>query len=157
MSTVTVGVIDVFDPRFADDPTGAVVVPVNCLGAMGAGLALAAAKRWPEIVGPYKAVCRSEAMRPGELHVFAANRRVWLASTKRDWRDPSRGSWAIECAEQIAEMTHHRDDVVRVAVPALGCGLGGLSWRAYGPAIAEALRGGADHATIYLCPPRECR
>jgi O-acetyl-ADP-ribose deacetylase (regulator of RNase III) len=154
MSRVEVGAVNIFAPNWSVDPGGALVVPVNTIGVMGAGLALDVAKRYPEVVAPYKAACRSGSVRPGEAHVFAVNDRVWFAATKADWRAPSRGSWVVSCAEQIAALSHRRPDVREVAVPALGCGLGCLSWEAYGPAIAEALRGGARHVTFFLSPPR---
>lgn len=60
--TISISNGDLFAPGF-----DAVVIPVNCVGAMGAGLAREAARRWPGVEAPYKAACSKGWMAPGEL------------------------------------------------------------------------------------------
>ncbi len=147
MSTVIVGKVDIFDPRFAVR-----VIPVNCVGVMGKGLAKEAARRWPTVYAPYQAACDAGRMRPGDAFDFDEAPGVWLAATKDHWRRPSAGSWAIRCAESIA-LKALGFRATSYAVPALGCGLGGLPWDIYGRPITHALSQGPDNVTFYLSPP----
>jgi len=66
-------------------------------------------------------------MRPGRVHdaVLPDGRRILSVATKRHWRDNSR----IEDVDLgLAALKEYLDatGLISVAVPALGCGLGGL-------------------------------
>jgi O-acetyl-ADP-ribose deacetylase (regulator of RNase III) len=117
------------------------VNPVNCVGASGKGLALEFKRRFPEMEKSYRAFCRRGEMRPGRLHLWRNPPRchsVVCFPTKRHWRDRSR----IEDIE--AGLAALRDlclgeDLGWVALPRLGCGLGGLSWDVVGPLVDHYL------------------
>ena len=131
----------------------ALVNPVNTVGVMGAGLAKQFATRWPAMVSDYQQACRSGDLRPGTVHAWLNPRAIpaeptsvacdehgplwdsswvtprWIVNvpTKRHWRDPSR----LDDVEQGVAALAAWIAAVRpswVAVPALGCGLGGLPW-----------------------------
>lgn len=122
---------DIFD-SMAD----AIVIPVNTVGVMGAELALRCKKKYPEIVGLYRYACWSGALRIGTVHVHRVDPdgpglphpRIICLPTKRDWKDPSKLIYVerglIELRKQIAERS-----IMSVAIPALGCGNGGLAWQ----------------------------
>lgn len=123
----------------------AVACPVNCVGKMGAGLALAVARRWPDCVRPYEFAC-SQGLQPGEvvrafvtLPTARATRLlvVYHVPTKRHWRDPSDLADVAESIETLADLAE-RDPVESLYVPALGCGLGGLAWADVRPLLVEA-------------------
>jgi O-acetyl-ADP-ribose deacetylase (regulator of RNase III) len=128
-----------------DDDSDAIVIPVNCVGVMGKGLALAAKKRWPELALRHKADCAMPGrhrLEPGEirgstlvLNPGEERRMVWFAATKDHWRAPSRIEWVEECCKNLANFYsggvsdyYRRQGVPMLAVPALGCGCGELSW-----------------------------
>lgn len=115
-----------------DDPSDAIVIPVNCVGVMGKGLALAARRRWPEIDEPYKTYCREKVIGPGAVWVERVSDRVVLfAATKDHWKDPSRLHWIRACCAKIAYIVKGESVIFSassVAVPALGCGNGDLDW-----------------------------
>lgn len=110
----------------------ALVNPVNCVGIMGRGLALQFRKAFPQNFTAYAAACKRGVVQPGRMFVSATGspdnpRHIINFPTKRHWRDKSR----LEDIEEglvalVAEVT--RLGLTSIAVPPLGCGLGGLSW-----------------------------
>lgn len=133
----------------------AVVIPVNAVGTPGKGLALAAAKRWPEWAKDYKRACKVYQLQAGEIHVSrfdytppSTPRYIIAAAVKDHWRDPS----TLECVEQVlcplrawAWKSHPRD----LAVPALGCGLGGLAWSDVLPLMEAILPQAGCEIVVY--------
>jgi O-acetyl-ADP-ribose deacetylase (regulator of RNase III) len=130
----------------------ALVVPTNCLGANGAGLARAAARCFPTAMGFYSASCRAGRVRPGVVVPYdywatagptvrpaSYPRYVVCVPTKDDWRKPSELAYVQAGATALAAWAL-AVDAGSVAVPALGCGLGGLAWDDVRPALEEALR-----------------
>ena len=116
----------------------ALVNPVNCVGVMGKGLALQFRHRFPDNYEAYRDACARRALRPGRCFVFDAgagpSRFVVNFPTKRHWRDRSR---IEDIAAGLDDLAAGLDDLAgildrrairSVAVPPLGCGLGGLPW-----------------------------
>ncbi len=102
---------------------------VNCVGVMGAGVALAFKERYPEMFREYKRECEAGRIKPGKLHVWKRLHGDWVINfpTKRHWRDKSRYEDIKAGLEALRE--YLKDYVgVSVALPALGCGHGGLDW-----------------------------
>lgn len=116
-----------------DTDADAIVIPVNCTGVMGAGLAKQAADRFPLTRAVYGAVCDKHLLRPGRIFIDTSTydgKRLLLAATKDHWRDPSRIEWIEDICATLKEWyTVQNIGMVghSVAVPLLGCGLGGLS------------------------------
>lgn len=114
---------------------------VNCVGVMGAGVALAFKSKYPEMFSAYKKACDEGRIKPGEVDVWRTVTE-WIVNfpTKRHWRERSR----YEDIE--AGLTSLRDYLqsqgsVRVALPALGCGHGGLEWSRVAAMIKSSLEG----------------
>lgn len=107
--------------------------PVNCQGVMGAGLALAFRKRFPGLYEAYALACREGRLAPGRPLLWTGSRPwVLLFPTKRSYRDRSHLEDIERWLRWVAD--HYRQEGIRsIAVPALGCGLGGLPW----PAVQE--------------------
>ncbi|MFS8858566.1 macro domain-containing protein [Synechococcus sp. H55.7] len=121
----------------------ALVNSVNCVGAMGRGIALQFKKAWPENFKAYAAACRRGEVRPGKLLVFETGkltnpRYIINFPTKRHWRGKSRIE-DIEAGLQSLVQEIRRLDLHSVALPPLGCGLGGLSWPDVRSRIERAL------------------
>ncbi len=117
----------------------AVVIPVNTQGVPGAGLAKRAAQRWPLWARLYKQTCADGRLRPGTVvahHGVGGAPILVDFPTKVDWREPSNLE-LIETGLQALQhwlLRHH--EVKSIAVPALGCGLGGLRWEDVYPLLA---------------------
>lgn len=102
------------------------VNPVNCVGVMGAGLALEFKKRFPSIVGLYQYDCENQLLHPGGLRFYAAStKNIVCAATKDHWRDPSTLEWVESCLVALVRCAPIWGDI---ALPQLGCGKGGLAW-----------------------------
>lgn len=114
-----------------EDDAQALVNAVNCVGVMGAGIAAEFKRRWPSYFKDYQQICEANGLRPG-IVIFHAipdrpGRYIVSLPTKDHWKHPSnlvnvhRGLNTL-----IAMMRKH--GVQSVAMPALGCGNGGLDW-----------------------------
>ena len=120
----------------------AIVNPVNCVGVMGRGLALQFKRRHPDAFQAYRRACAERRLRPGRMFMFDTGRDTprWIVHfpTKRHWRDRSAiGDIEAGLRGLAATLASHR--IRSVAIPPLGCGLGGLDWRAVRPLITACL------------------
>ncbi len=135
----------------------AFVNTVNTAGVMGKGIALQFKKRFPEMYQAYRAACEAGEVRPGHMHVFEQMaslkpRYIINFPTKGDWRSASR---MTDIKAGLAALRQEIDKrrIRSIAVPALGCGNGGLDWRDVFPVIESALSGLSDvHVMVF--PPR---
>jgi len=133
----------------------ALVNPVNCVGVSGKGLAKAFARRFPFAQKTYEWSCRSGNFKIGSVLEVAGDPDgtapfVLFFPTKDHWRNPSRREYIAEGLIQLREVIR-TSRYKTVAVPALGCGLGGLSWEWVRPAIVEALAS-LDTKTMVYAP-----
>ena len=122
--------------------TEGLVNAVNCVGVMGKGLALAFKTAFPENFRIYKAACSAGNVAPGKLLVVETGLSrnphfIINFPTKRHWRAPSRLEDIRAGLEALPRELRSRQ-IRSVAVPALGCGLGGLAWPEVEPLIREA-------------------
>ncbi len=122
----------------------ALVNTVNCVGVMGRGIALQFRKDFPENYKAYKAVCDRHELHPGTMHVFDLRqlqhpRYIINFPTKRHWKGKSRlediQSGLVSLVEEV-----NRRNIKSIAIPPLGCGLGGLDWSEVWPLIESAFR-----------------
>lgn len=115
-----------------DADVEAVVNTVNTEGIMGKGIALQFRKAYPENYEAYRQACDAGGVEPGRMFVFDRQtlthpRYIINFPTKRHWRSKSRIS-DIEAGLVALVQEVERLGVRSVALPPLGCGLGGLSW-----------------------------
>lgn len=147
-------------------------VSVNLQGIMGKGLASRAKYQFPDVYVYYQDACRSRKLKADKPCIYkresslddeladlttplsTPNAVKWfmLFATKRKWREDSRVE-DIEAGLDWFCRNHEKEGVQSVALPALGCGLGGLQWRDIGPLMCRYLHGIGIDVAIYL--PRE--
>lgn len=134
-------------------PARALVNPVNIRGVMGAGLAEQFKMRYPRHYDNYRAACRRGTLMTGTVLSFSERDKIIIClPTKVHWREKSRLS-VIRAGARALAAEMERLEIESVAVPALGCGLGQLSWRSVQPALREELAEVAQSADIYLYAP----
>ena len=136
--------------------TEAIVNTVNCVGYMGRGIAAQFKRVYPDNFKAYQLACKREEVVPGEMFVFETGlltgpRYIVNFPTKRHWRAKSR----IEDIESglVALMAEIKQRGIRsIAIPPLGCGLGGLDWQDVRPLIQRAFADLSHVRTIVFEP-----
>jgi O-acetyl-ADP-ribose deacetylase (regulator of RNase III) len=138
------------------DDSEAIVNPVNCVGVMGRGLALQFRKAFPQNYLAYKKACAREEVQPGQMFVFELQslqipRFIVNFPTKRHWRDKSLVE-DIDSGLQALRSMLIEKKIQSIALPPLGCGLGGLDWIHVRPRIVSAL-GSLEAVQVTLYEP----
>lgn len=135
------------------DKSEALVNTVNCKGVMGRGLALEFKKAYPSNFDQYRAACAARKVIPGRMFITLTEQLIpptYIVNfpTKRHWRNSSRlddiEAGLIDLRDQIITR-----GIMSIAIPALGCSLGGLSWSDVRPMILETLNGIDAEITLY--------
>jgi O-acetyl-ADP-ribose deacetylase (regulator of RNase III) len=126
---------------------------VNTYGMMGGGIAAVIAKKFPAVLEPYKAACRSKELVPGgfqavkveedpDFHIFnIASQQKPGPDAKAEWLES-----AMEAAVTYAKENHFEG----FAVPRIGARIGGLDWDTYGKPIIEAIAAREDSLTVEI-------
>lgn len=108
------------------------VNPVNCVGVMGKGLALQFKKKYPAMFNKYKVMCDNNEIR--SKNVYFVNEKdctIILFPTKKHWKDRSLLvdiDEGLECLAAQIDFIVSRTGEASIAIPKIGCGLGGLNW-----------------------------
>ena len=107
--------------------------PVNCVGVMGGGLARKFANKFPtEYLDQYKASCDNRSLKIGHPKYWTIskkdNKYICNFPTKNHFRDPSELGWIAYGLVNLVLDIQKSPVINSVAIPALGCGLGNLSW-----------------------------
>lgn len=143
--------IDVVKGDIFDAKVDALVDPVNCYGVAGAGLAKEFAARFPEEQRHYKKWCRYGHARLGEVLYVPGAPGIYYFPTKGHWKDSSRLAdieIGLNSLRRLVVLNQHGS----IALPALGCGLGGLRWKDVLDLIKRSLDGMT--ADIHIYEPR---
>lgn len=120
----------------------ALVNTVNCIGFMGKGIALQFKKAYPRNFDAYHKACKAGEMQPGrmfivDLHSMLNPKYIVNFPTKRHWRADSRYEDIASGLEALVAEVRQRG-IQSIAIPPLGCGLGGLDWNQVRPMIEQA-------------------
>lgn len=129
---------------------------VNCVGFMGKGIALQFRKAFPENFKAYETECRKGNIVPGKVFLFSTGNFIpplYIINfpTKKHWRENSKIEYITSGLEDLVKVLKELD-VSSVAVPPLGCGLGGLKWSVVRPLIERAFSNLPD-LDVYLFQP----
>lgn len=134
----------------------ALVNTVNCVGIMGRGIALQFRKAFPENFKAYKTACDAKQVQPGKMFVYDLSRLynprfIINFPTKLHWKDKSRIE-DIKCG--LADLIDlvRQQQIHSIAIPPLGCGLGGLNWEEVRPLIIEAFQSLPEVAVLLFEP-----
>ena len=138
-------------------PAEALVNAVNTVGVMGRGIALQFKKAYPQMFRAYEEACWAGHVWVGKVHAHdlgagASPRWILNFPTKEHWKDPSRLSYIERGLPDLTSKVRELG-IGSLAVPALGCGLGGLPWNAVRSLIESAFRE-LPEVRVLLFPPR---
>ena len=149
-------------------------VSVNIVGVMGKGVASRAKYQFPDVYVRYQDLCRSRQLRMGKPVLYKrevsldhemadepstltnANGETWflLFPTKKHWRDRS-NIGDIEAGLKWLVENCRKEGITSLALPALGCGLGGLEWDDVGPILVQYLSTLDIPVSIFLPAEKE--
>ena len=120
-------------------PAQVLTNPVNCVGVTGKGLALEFKNRYPNLFEDYKASCNRNEVRIGFPYIWENNYvQILNFPTKRHWKETSEIQTIDVGLKYLAE-NYQKMGIQSLAMPPLGCGLGGLEWSEVYPLIEKYL------------------
>lgn len=129
----------------------AIVNTVNCLGVMGAGLALEFKLRYPQMYEDYRQKCQEKQVKTGALSTYKTEDNLLIINfpTKFNWRYPSKMEWLEEGLKYFTQ--HYQSwGIKSVAFPKLGCEHGGLDWQNVKVLMEKYLTNLQD-LDVYIC------
>ena len=149
--------INISEGNLLEADAEALVNTVNCVGYMGKGIALQFKQAFPENLVAYQRACHAEEVRPGKMFIFQTGRMInpkYIINfpTKRHWKAKSRIT-DIELGLKALVEDVKRLKIQSVAIPPLGCGMGGLNWSDVRPLIEDAFAD-IDNLQVMLYPPQ---
>jgi O-acetyl-ADP-ribose deacetylase (regulator of RNase III) len=136
----------------------ALVNPVNCVGVMGKGLALEFKRRFPQYLPTYQHACDVRALRPGrplcvrvvvQPEVDGLPPAMIMFPTKDHWKGKSQIEW-IERGLAAVKEQYQAWGLRSIAMPQVGCGLGGLRWDQVQPLIEQYLGDEPLEVEVYV-------
>ena len=129
----------------ADEAT-ALVNTVNIMGVMGKGIALAFKKEFPWNYRVYVDACQGGLVGIGKLLLMDDTSETYGSkliinfATKIHWSKPSEYFFIEAGLEELVNCINDHK-IPSIAIPALGCGNGGLEWQIVKPMIEKHLSG----------------
>jgi O-acetyl-ADP-ribose deacetylase (regulator of RNase III) len=131
-----------------------IVNTVNCVGVMGAGLALEFQLRFPEMEKDYVERCKAKKVEVGRPYLYKEYGDPWILNfpTKNHWKYPSKIEW-IEQGLKYFSLNYQRGGITSIAFPKLGCSNGGLEWDVVSPLMEKYLQN--LDIDVFICEDSE--
>lgn len=137
----------------------ALVNTVNTVGVMGKGIALQFSRQFPEIMPIYEAACKDGSLAVGTVQTIRLALLAGMAGpgyvinfpTKKHWKGDSKIEY-VESGLRSLRAAIEKYGIKSIAVPPLGCGLGGLDWADVRQRIVETL-GNLKNVRIVVFEP----
>jgi O-acetyl-ADP-ribose deacetylase (regulator of RNase III) len=119
---------------------------VNCLGHFGSGVAGAIKRKHPYVREQYLSLREHHL---GTCQFVEYNDQIWVNahtqySTGYDGKQYADLNAVAECLVEI-DTYMRENNLSTIAMPKIGCGLGGLSWEEVGPLVDVILE---DHEVV---------
>jgi len=100
----------------------------NCAGAMGRGIALQFKEKFPKMYIEYKKMCKEGLFSLGEVYIYKyAKGTVFNLGTQATWKTKANIK-AVESSLSKMLFYAHNNNIIKIALPKIGAGLGGLNW-----------------------------
>ena len=135
----------------------ALVNTVNTVGVMGKGIALQFKKAFPDNFAEYAKACKLGIVVPGTMFVTKTAdlidpKYIINFPTKKHWRGKSQVEYVQDGLKDLIKVVKDKK-IKSIAIPPLGCGLGGLPWEQVHRLIVEAFEALSD-VEVFLYPPK---
>lgn len=106
-----------------------IVNTINCVGIMGAGIALEFKLRYPELHKDYVKRCKRHEVKIGEPYLYISKEvRILNFPTKKHWKDESKLEW-IEAGLKFFMENYKNWGITSIAFTQLGTVNGRLDWK----------------------------
>lgn len=93
---------------------------VNCVGAMGKGIALEFRRRYPKMFKQYQLDCEQKKLVPGRIYSYESDDILILNFAIKDhWKYPSKIEWIESCLRQFAN-GYQKKGIKSIAFPWMG-------------------------------------
>jgi O-acetyl-ADP-ribose deacetylase (regulator of RNase III) len=145
-----------------------IVIPVNCGGVAGAGLAEQFRIKYPEAAASYFNMCKEKILKIGTIgtidtydtnnltvsngHISCNAKKFMLFPTKDFWYNDSKIE-TVEASLNEASEVIKAIPIKSIAFPAVGCGFGLLKWDIVKPLMVEKLKDLDCDIEIYEAQP----
>lgn len=135
------------------DEAEALVNAVNTVGVMGAGIARQFKEQFPDMFIEYERACKANEVTLGKMHVVQvvandAEKYVINFPTLEHWSD---SSTLADIEAGLADLVRVVEEleIESIAIPPLGCGLGGLKWNDVRQLIEDAFQDTSVRVHLY--------
>lgn len=99
---------------------------VNCVGAMGKGIALEFRRRFPDMFQQYQEDCKANKLKPGRIYAYQEKEILILNfAIKNDWKHPSKVEWIESTLKQFVA-GYQKRNIRSIAFPWMGAMNGGI-------------------------------
>lgn len=127
-----------FDGNLFDSDAPALGHGVNVYGVMGAGIAVEFRRRYPDMYEAYKAHCAAKTLTPGRVFYWdEANLPAVYNMASQDAPGANASLAWLESSLNRSLGHAARVGHDRIALPRIGCGIGGLVWEDVEPLYAR--------------------
>ena len=103
-----------------------IVNTINCVGIMGAGIALECRLRYPDMYEKYIELCNKKQIDIGMLWIYKSSEK-WILNfpTKKHWKYPSKREYLHSGLKKFVS-TYKERGIESIAFPLLGADKGGI-------------------------------
>ena len=102
---------------------------VNCQGVMGAGIARTFRDKYPGMYKWYRECCQGNSLKPGEVLDWADDEGKIILNIVTQDLPGANAKFTYLIAGLVNACVYLKyDGIDRLAIPRIGCGIGGLNW-----------------------------
>lgn len=139
----------------------ALVNAVNTVGVMGKGIALQFKEKFQGNFDLYKNACQNGKVEVGRMFITQTGllsnpNYIINFPTKQHWKDSSKIEYIISGLDDLVKSVESLK-IKSIAIPPLGCGLGGLKWTDVKPLIVSKFSVLKDLEVIIFEPADEVK
>jgi len=139
-----------------EDDAETLVNAVNTVGVMGAGIARQFKEKFPDMFVVYESACQRGELQLGTMHVVQVKendttRYIINFPTLAHWSDKSTLATIESGLADLVRVVQEKG-IQSIAIPPLGCGVGGLEWEDVRLLIEGAFKN-VEGVTVHLYEP----
>jgi O-acetyl-ADP-ribose deacetylase (regulator of RNase III) len=126
----------------------------NCHGVMGAGIATQFRDRYPRMYEAYRYQCASCMFMPGDVFSWLPEQGGLVFNLATQYAPGANAQpWMITTAVgRMLQLAHYTFNTTRIAIPEIGCGLGGLAREDLDTALAPYQNAPVDLVVVTYKP-----